>query len=190
MHSDPDYSAAYVVINTDCNVKRFGLTFTLGKGTGGTSDFSAVLNAVWDPLWKLPVDMIVSCIDFRYITDALTEDEALDILMKAQEEKMLKEDYLAYTTSCAWQGYPGKNLKQLCTDALQSSWTKFKVEVGANLEDDKCHCHLIREMTGPENTLVRCQRPTIRIKESKQLSGIVSCGSPLGIGVATGGGQI
>ncbi|XP_033841827.1 mitochondrial enolase superfamily member 1 isoform X1 [Periophthalmus magnuspinnatus] len=219
MHTDPDYSAAYVVIHTDSDVRGFGLTFTLGKGTDvvvcavralsglliGKSlhdivgDFrgfyrllssdsqmrwlgpekgvihlatAAVLNAVWDlwaraegkPLWKLLVDMepkqIVSCIDFRYITDALTEDEALDILMKAQEGKrqreqqMLKEGYPAYTTSCAWLGYPDEQLKQLCTDALQRGWTKFKVKVGADLEDDKRRCRLIREMIGPENTLM------------------------------------
>ena len=50
---------------------------------------AAIVNAVWDlyakaerkPVWKLLVDMtprqLVSCIDFRYITDALTRDEAL-----------------------------------------------------------------------------------------------------------------
>lgn len=32
-HTDPDYSAAYVVLETDCGLKGFGLTFTLGKGT-------------------------------------------------------------------------------------------------------------------------------------------------------------
>ncbi|KAA8580650.1 hypothetical protein FQN60_013608 [Etheostoma spectabile] len=201
MHTDPDYSTAYVVIDTDCGLKGFGFTFTLGKGTEivvcavealaglvvGKSlqdivrDFrgfyrlltsdgqmrwlgpekgvihlatAAVLNAVWDlwaraegkPLWKLLVDMdpkqIVSCIDFRYITDALTEEEALDILMKAQDGKqhredlMLKKGYPAYTTSCAWLGYSDQLLKQLCTDALNSGWTKFKVKVGADLEDD------------------------------------------------------
>uniref|UniRef100_A0AAV2L4A3 Mandelate racemase/muconate lactonizing enzyme C-terminal domain-containing protein n=1 Tax=Knipowitschia caucasica TaxID=637954 RepID=A0AAV2L4A3_KNICA len=178
MHTDPDYSAAYVVITTDSKVQGFGLTFTLGKGTdivvcavkalsglvigkflqdivGDFRGFyrllssdsqmrwlgpekgvihlatAAVLNAVWDlwartegkPLWKLLVDMdpkqIVSCIDFRYITDALTEEEALDILMKAQEDKqhreeqMLKKGYPAYTTSCAWLGYTDEQLKQM-----------------------------------------------------------------------------
>uniref|UniRef100_A0AAQ6ARQ1 Mitochondrial enolase superfamily member 1 n=1 Tax=Amphiprion ocellaris TaxID=80972 RepID=A0AAQ6ARQ1_AMPOC len=210
MHSDPDYSAAYVVLDTDCGLKGFGLTFTLGKGTeivvcavkalAGlvvgkslqeivsnfrgfyrllTSDgqmrwlgpekgvihlaTAAVLNAVWD-LWaraegKDP-KRIVSCIDFRYITDVLTEDEALDILVKAQEgrqqreDQMLKEGYPAYTTSCAWLGYPDQQLKQLCTDALKSGWTKFKVKVGADLEDDVRRCRLIRQMIGPNNTLM------------------------------------
>ncbi|PNI61349.1 ENOSF1 isoform 5, partial [Pan troglodytes] len=84
---------------------------------------AAVLNAVWDlwakqegkPVWKLLVDMdprtLVSCIDFRYITDVLTEEDALEILQKGQvgkkerEKQMLAQGYPAYTTSCAWLGY-------------------------------------------------------------------------------------
>ncbi|TWW70850.1 Mitochondrial enolase superfamily member 1 [Takifugu flavidus] len=219
MHTDPDYSAAYVVIETECGLKGFGLTFTLGKGTEIVvcavealaklvvgmswqeivSDFrgfyrlltsesqlrwlgpekgvihlasAAVLNAVWDlwaraegkPLWKLLVDMdpkqVVSCIDFRYITDALTEEEALDILLKAREgrqqreDQMLREGYPAYTTSCAWLGYSDELLTQLCTDALQKGWTKFKVKVGADLEDDRRRCRLLREIIGQSNTLM------------------------------------
>ncbi|XP_030204702.1 mitochondrial enolase superfamily member 1 isoform X1 [Gadus morhua] len=219
MHTDPDYSVAYVVIETDGGMKGYGLTFTVGRGTevvvcavkalsgfvvGKTleeivGDFrgfyrlltsdgqmrwigpekgviqlatAAVLNAVWDlwaraegkPLWKLLVDMspeqLVSCIDFRYITDALTEQEALDLLRKAQtgkterEEQMLKEGYPAYTTSCAWLGYSDQQLTQLCTDALASGWSRFKVKVGAELEDDERRCRLIRQMIGPDKTLM------------------------------------
>ncbi|KAM7390306.1 hypothetical protein PAMA_008466 [Pampus argenteus] len=232
MHTDPDYSTAYVVLDTDSGLKGFGLTFTLGKGTeivvcavealaqlviGKTleeivSDFrgfyrlltsdgqmrwlgpekgvihlatAAVLNAVWDlwaraeakPLWKLLADMdpkqIVSCIDFRYITDVLTEEEALDILVKAQKGKQQREDqmlnggYPAYTTSCAWLGYPDQQLKQLCTDALKNGWTKFKVKVGADLEDDIRRCRLIRQMIGPGNTLVRLFLLFIFIREQQ-----------------------
>uniref|UniRef100_A0AAY5K8Z2 Mitochondrial enolase superfamily member 1 n=1 Tax=Esox lucius TaxID=8010 RepID=A0AAY5K8Z2_ESOLU len=104
--------------------------------------------------------MLISCIDFRYITDALTEQEALEILEKAEAGKqqrvdqMLKEGYPAYTTSCAWLGYSDQLLKQLCTDALSEGWTKFKVKVGADLEDDIRRCSLIRQMIGPNNTLM------------------------------------
>ncbi|CAL8401350.1 unnamed protein product [Gadus morhua 'NCC'] len=210
MHTDPDYSVAYVVIETDGGMKGYGLTFTVGRGTevvvcavkalsgfvvGKTleeivGDFrgfyrlltsdgqmrwigpekgviqlatAAVLNAVWD-LWaraegKSP-EQLVSCIDFRYITDALTEQEALDLLRKAQtgkterEEQMLKEGYPAYTTSCAWLGYSDQQLTQLCTDALASGWSRFKVKVGAELEDDERRCRLIRQMIGPDKTLM------------------------------------
>ncbi|XP_039610792.1 mitochondrial enolase superfamily member 1 isoform X2 [Polypterus senegalus] len=133
---------------------------------------SAVLNAVWDlwakmegkPLWKLLVDMqpeqLVSCIDFRYITDVLTEKEALDILRKAQsgkeqrEEKMLKIGYPAYTTSCAWLGYSDDHLRKLCAKAMEEGWTRFKVKVDADLQDDIRRCKLIREIIGPNNTLM------------------------------------
>ncbi|KAJ8010364.1 hypothetical protein DPEC_G00074300 [Dallia pectoralis] len=219
MHTDPDYSVAYVVIETDQGMRGYGLTFTVGRGTeivvcavealsalviGKSleeivSDFrgfyrllssdgqmrwigpekgviqlatAAVLNSIWDlwarlegkPLWKLLVDMepkkLISCIDFRYITDALTEQEALDILEKAKEGKlqrvdqMLKEGYPAYTTSCAWLGYSDQLLRQLCNDALKDGWTKFKVKVGADLEDDIRRCSLIRQMIGPHNSLM------------------------------------
>ncbi|XP_005995779.1 mitochondrial enolase superfamily member 1 isoform X1 [Latimeria chalumnae] len=221
MHTDPDYSAAYVVIETDAGngLKGHGLSFTLGKGTeivvcavktlsmhvlgkqleDIVSDFrgfyrlltsdgqlrwigpekgvihlatAAVLNAVWDlwakqekkPLWKLLVDMdpkqLLSCIDFSYISDALTEEEALEILQKAElgkkerEEQMLKSGYPAYTTSCAWLGYSDEKLKQLGNEALKDGWTRFKVKVGANLEDDIRRCRLVREMIGPNNSLM------------------------------------
>uniref|UniRef100_A0A8C5Q4W5 Mitochondrial enolase superfamily member 1 n=1 Tax=Leptobrachium leishanense TaxID=445787 RepID=A0A8C5Q4W5_9ANUR len=221
MHTDPDYSAAYVVIETDAGdgLKGHGLTFTLGKGTeivvcavkalsrhvvgrdleDIVNDFrgfyrqltsdgqlrwigpekgviqlatAAVLNALWDlwakkenkPLWKMLVDMdpnqLLSCIDFRYISDALTEDEALEILQngkcgqKAREEYMEKNGYPAYTTSCAWLGYSDQQLQKLCTDALKEGWTRFKVKVGADLEDDKRRCKLIRSMIGPNNQMM------------------------------------
>ncbi|XP_073691806.1 mitochondrial enolase superfamily member 1 isoform X2 [Garra rufa] len=212
MHTDPDYSVAYVVLETDSDaaLKGYGLTFTVGRGTEIVvcavkalstfvvgknlkeivSDFrgfyrllssdgqmrwigpekgviqlaiAAILNAVWD-LWarvegKDPAKL-VSCIDFRYITDALTEQEALDILVKAKtgqknrEEQMLKDGYPAYTTSCAWLGYSDQQLTQLCSDALAQGWTKFKVKVGADLQDDIRRCSLIRKMIGPNNTLM------------------------------------
>src|SRR5215212_827793 len=81
---------------------------------------AAVINAVWDlyakaeakPLWKLLVDMspeeIVSVVPFRYISDALTPGEALELLKRSQdyrferEQKMLAGGYPAYTTSAGW----------------------------------------------------------------------------------------
>uniref|UniRef100_A0A2K5CAY6 Enolase superfamily member 1 n=1 Tax=Aotus nancymaae TaxID=37293 RepID=A0A2K5CAY6_AOTNA len=103
---------------------------------------AAILNAVWDlwakqegkPVWKLLVDMdprtLVSCIDFRYITDVLTEEDALEILQKGQvgkkerEEQMLAQGYPAYTTSCAWLGYSDDTLKQVGATALQQGWLR------------------------------------------------------------------
>uniref|UniRef100_A0A4W4DSH8 Mitochondrial enolase superfamily member 1 n=1 Tax=Electrophorus electricus TaxID=8005 RepID=A0A4W4DSH8_ELEEL len=200
MHSDPDYSVAYVVVETDADLKGYGLTFTVGRGTeivvcavealsslviGKTleeivTDFSAFYRLLtsdgqmrwvnWarerinliliflQPLWKLLVDMdprkLIRCIDFRYITDALTEQEALGEVCQLNDEQMLKEGYPAYTTSCAWLGYSDEQLSQLCSAALAEGWTRFKVKVGADLQDDIRRCSLIRKMIGPENTLM------------------------------------
>lgn len=59
-------------------------------------------------MWRLLVDMepeqLVSTIDFRYITDVITKEEALEILKnnKPQQEErvehILKNGYPAYTT--------------------------------------------------------------------------------------------
>src|SRR5216683_2771966 len=110
MNVDPDYSAAYVVLETDHpdGLAGHGLTFTIGRGLVADSQLrwlgpekgvvhlatAALVNAVWDlyakvegkPLWKLLADMspeqLVACIDFRYIDDALAPDEAVDILQR------------------------------------------------------------------------------------------------------------
>lgn len=133
---------------------------------------AAIVNAVWDlwaktegkPLWKLLVDMtpeeIVRCIDFRYITDALTPDEALDILRaneatKAQREsEMLMGGYPAYTTSTGWLGYSDDKIRQLCREALAQGWTHFKIKVGRDVADDVRRCSIIREEIGDQNYLM------------------------------------
>ncbi|MDX6379673.1 MAG: L-fuconate dehydratase [Rubrobacteraceae bacterium] len=133
---------------------------------------AAVVNAVWDlyakaegkPLWKLLVDMspeeLVSCIDFRYITDAITPDEALEILRENEptkaerEEEMLRDGFPAYTTSTGWLGYTDEKLRRLCREAIEAGWTHFKMKVGSNIEDDARRAALIREEIGPNRKLM------------------------------------
>ncbi|TAM83977.1 MAG: L-fuconate dehydratase [Acidobacteria bacterium] len=132
----------------------------------------ALVNAVWDlyakaerkPVWKLLLDMtpeqLISTIDFRYITDALTPEEALEILRKnlptraAREAEMLKYGFPAYTTSAAWLGYTDDKLRRLCREAIAQGWTHFKMKVGANLDDDVRRATLIREEIGWDRTLM------------------------------------
>jgi L-fuconate dehydratase len=133
---------------------------------------AAVVNAVWDlyaksegkPLWKLLVDMspeeLVSCIDFRYTTDAITPEEALEILREneptkvVREEEMLRDGFPAYTTSTGWLGYDDEKLRRLCREAVHAGWTHFKMKVGTNTEDDARRAALIREEIGPERKLM------------------------------------
>jgi L-fuconate dehydratase len=133
---------------------------------------AALLNAVWDlyaksqrkPLWKLLADMtpeqIVACIDFRYITDALTPEEALEILRRNaptkadREAEMCRDGFPAYTTSTGWLGYSDEKLRRLCREALAAGWTHFKIKVGRDLDEDVRRCRLIREEIGPERKLM------------------------------------
>jgi L-fuconate dehydratase len=133
---------------------------------------AAVVNAVWDlyaraerkPVWKLLSDMspeqLVSCIDFRYITDALTPDEALDMLKRQystrpqREAHLLEHGYPAYTTSAGWFGYSDEKIRGLCRQALTDGWTHFKVKVGGSAEDDARRVGLVREEIGPDRRLM------------------------------------
>ncbi len=133
---------------------------------------AAVVNAVWDlyakvekkPLWKLLCDMtpdeLVSCIDFRYITDALTPDEALSILQanlasRADRiDEMQRNGYPSYTTSAGWLGYSDEKLRAQCRDLISRGWTHFKIKVGRDIEDDVRRCRVIREEIGWDNRLM------------------------------------
>ncbi|WP_112290371.1 L-fuconate dehydratase [Rahnella sp. AN3-3W3] len=220
MNPDPDYSAAYVILETDDPaLKGHGLTFTIGRGNeiccaaikalehlivgqdlaGITADMGqfwrdftsdsqlrwigpdkgaihlatgAVVNAVWDlwskaagkPLWKLVADMspeeLVRCIDFRYITDCITPQEALTLLQrradnKAQRtEKLLAEGYPCYTTSAGWLGYPDDKLRRLCQEAVDAGFDYLKLKVGRDLEDDIRRVRIAREVIGPDRKLM------------------------------------
>lgn len=133
---------------------------------------AALVNAVWDlyaktegkPLWKLVADMtpeeFVRCIDFRYITDAITPDEALALLRAQAATKaertaeLLRDGYPAYTTSAGWLGYDDDKIRRLCREALAEGWTDFKIKVGRDLEDDIRRCAIIREEIGDDNHLM------------------------------------
>jgi L-fuconate dehydratase len=219
MHPDPDYSAAYVILETDADLEGHGFTFTIGRGNeicveairafrplvvGRTLEdiiaepaafwrelasdsqlrwlgpekgvihisMAAIVNAIWDlhakrdrkPVWKLLADMtpgqIAACIDFRYISDALTPDEAVDMLARQEKSKserearLLREAYPAYTTSAGWIGYSDDRIRQLCREALAEGWTHFKVKVGASPADDAARVGLVRGEIGPHNKLM------------------------------------
>lgn len=127
----------------------------------------AVINALWDlrskrageALWlhlaKLSPKEIVSLVDFRYLTDAITPDEALRILEKQEQgreeriQDLLETGYPGYTTSPGWLGYSDEKLARLCREAIADGFTQIKLKVGADLEDDKRRLRVARETVGP-----------------------------------------
>jgi L-fuconate dehydratase len=129
---------------------------------------SAVINALWDlkakrvgkPVWKLLADLTpeetVSLVDFRYLTDALTPGEALDILRRAEpgkahrEELLRQNGYPGYTTTPGWLGYDDDKLRLLCKQAVDDGFTQIKLKVGGSLEDDIRRLGIAREAVGPD----------------------------------------
>lgn len=132
----------------------------------------AVVNAIWDlwakseskPVWKLVADMtpeqVVSCIDFRYLTDCVTPEEALQLLKanastKNDREKiLLQEGYPCYTTSAGWLGYSEEKLARLCQEAVDEGFNYIKLKVGRDLEEDKRRVKIARDIIGPERNLM------------------------------------
>jgi L-fuconate dehydratase len=132
----------------------------------------AIVNAVWDlyakaerkPLWKLLADMspeeLVSCVDFTYITDAITPQEAIAMLTKLESGKqerinyLLKNGYPGYTTSAGWLGYSEEKIRRLCKEAVAEGWKHIKMKVGADLNQDLKRAAIIREEIGTKISLM------------------------------------
>ncbi|MBN9189716.1 MAG: L-fuconate dehydratase [Microbacterium sp.] len=215
MNKDGDYSAAYVVLDTDePGLSGFGFTFTIGRGNdlcveaarqralpligrsveevvgdlGATyrllaSDtqlrwlgpekgvahlaMAAVMNAVWalaarragKPLWRLLAEMtpeeLVGAADLRYLSDALTRDEAIDLLSEMApgraeriSELEARGGYPCYTTSAGWLGYSDDKLRRLLREAVDSGYRHVKLKVGANLDDDIRRLRIARDVIG------------------------------------------
>jgi L-fuconate dehydratase len=128
----------------------------------------AVVNALWDlkakragqPLWQLVCSMtpeeLVGLVDFRYLTDALTPDEALEILRRAvpgREERtarLLQRGYPAYTTTPGWLGYSDEKMVRLAHEAIAEGFDQIKLKVGGSLEDDIRRLSLARREVGPD----------------------------------------
>ncbi|MFF1870220.1 enolase C-terminal domain-like protein [Streptomyces sp. CB03911] len=128
----------------------------------------AIVNAMWDlygrrtgkPVWRLLSEMspeqLVALVDFRYLRDALTPEEALEILRRAEPGRagrrrhLLDHGYPAYTTTPGWLGYDDDKLVRLCEEAVADGFTQIKLKVGADPEQDLRRLKLARRTVGPD----------------------------------------
>jgi L-galactonate dehydratase len=127
----------------------------------------AVVNALWDlwarvlgkPVWRIIADMspeeIVRLIDFRYITDAITPEEAVEMLRKVHggreariREAVENKAVPAYTTSAGWLGYGREKMERLLKETLDAGYRHFKLKVGTGLEEDKERLGIARSLLG------------------------------------------
>ncbi|PXA75686.1 MULTISPECIES: enolase C-terminal domain-like protein [Auritidibacter] len=216
MNPDPDYSVAYLTVETDAGETGHGFVFTIGRGNdvvvaaidslkhyvvgsevdalladmGATSQMfindsqlrwlgpekgvehmaiGAMLTALWDlkakrekkPLWELLADMtpeqLVDLVDFRYLSDAITRNEALDILRCAEPTRaerkadLLANGYPGYSTAPGWLGYSDEKMVGLCQEAVKDhGFGQIKLKVGGSVEDDWRRLALAREAVGPD----------------------------------------
>lgn len=218
MNPDPDYSSAYLEVETDANDghKGIGFVFTIGRGNdvvikaieslaqrfvGQTVEhllddmkmawdmlvhdsqlrwlgpekgvehmaIGAMLSALWDlkakraglPLWQLLAEMtpeeLVATLDFRYLTDVLTPEEAVDILKRGQVGKaeriqsLLDNGYPGYSTAAGWLGYSDEKMVSLAkSESTEKGFGLIKLKVGQNINDDLRRLKLAREAIGPD----------------------------------------
>lgn len=217
MNPDPDYSAAYLRVRTDCvdELVGHGFVFTIGRGNDvqvaaidalsghllgrdveelladmgalwrelvhdsqlrwlgpekGVMHMAvgAAVNALWDlkakragkPLWRLLSDLspeqLVDLVDFRYLTDAMTPDDALEILRAAEpgraqrQDELIRAGYPAYSTTPGWLGYDDAKLARLCREAVDEGFGQIKLKVGADLAEDMRRLAIARDVVGPD----------------------------------------
>lgn len=134
---------------------------------------AAIVNGLWDlwgriegkPVWlllsQLEPEELVACIDFRYISDVITPDAAIEILKanngaekKERIDEIFQHGYPAYTTQVGWLGYSDDKIRGLCKEYLAKGYTAFKIKVGQNLENDIKRCQFVREQIGEANSLM------------------------------------
>lgn len=127
----------------------------------------AVVNAIWDlwaktlgkPVWRIVAEMtpeeFVRCIDFRYITDAITPQEGIEMLRRSEgskakrlEDAEMSRAVPAYTTSAGWLGYGEERMKALLEETVNEGYKHFKLKVGANIEEDKRRLTIARDVIG------------------------------------------
>ncbi|WP_016951980.1 L-fuconate dehydratase [Anabaena sp. PCC 7108] len=232
-NKSPDYSAAYVILQTDHpdGLEGHGMTFTIGEGndicvlaekdlshlvvghtlesfTKNMGEFwrhitsdsqlrwlgpekgvihlatAAIVNAVWDlyakvegkPLWRLLSEMspeeLVRCLDFQYITDMITPEEALSIFQDKfptrsdRIQKIQQSGYPAYTSAAGWLGYSDDKLRSICHDALAEGWQNFKIKIGGDLKDDFRRAEIIRSEVGYDCKLMMDANQAWEISEA------------------------
>ena len=127
-----------------------------------------LLGALWDlkcrragkPLWLLLAEMtpeeIVSAVDFSHLSNALTREEALDLLRRGEADKaeriaeLQAHGYPAYTTTPGWLGYSDEKLVRLSKEAVADGFEMIKLKVGGSIAEDRRRMQLAREAVGAD----------------------------------------
>jgi L-fuconate dehydratase len=158
-----DLAAVHLAVTHDSQLRWLGPEKGVMHMAAG-----AVVNAAWDlaarrarlPVWRFLAGMtppeLVSLVDFRYLSDALTPDQALALLTAAEPgraertRRLLGDGYPAYTSTPGWLGYDDAQLVRLAEDAVADGFTQIKLKVGVDLDEDIRRLKLARKAVGPD----------------------------------------
>ncbi|KAB8349686.1 hypothetical protein FH972_023702 [Carpinus fangiana] len=157
-----DFGATWSSLVSDSQVRWVGPE----KGVTQLA-LGAVVNALWDlwakalgkPVWQVVADFtpeeFVRCVPFRYIEDAITPKQAVDLLSalestKADRVKHALENVAvpAYTTSAGWLGYSMDKMRSLLQSTLDEGYKHFKLKVGGSLAADRERLAVARDVIG------------------------------------------
>jgi len=162
-----DLGAVYRELNSDSQLRWLGPE----KGVEHLA-LAAVMNAMWDlaarvagkPLWRLLAEMtpeqLVDAADLKYLSDAITREEAVAILTELMPTRatriaeLSKSGYPCYTTSAGWLGYSDEKLRRLLQEAVDEGYHHVKLKVGANRDEDIRRLRIAREVIGPDAKLM------------------------------------
>lgn len=129
---------------------------------------ASVTNACYDlwakkrgvPLWKLLTDLspeaVVNTLDFSYLEDELTREQAIQLLTEQQASKssrasILQTGYPGYDTSVGWFNYSDEEVRENCKKAIAAGFTAMKLKVGsADPKRDIRRAHIVREVAGED----------------------------------------
>ena len=127
---------------------------------------ASVTNACYDlwakkrgvPLWKLLIELspqdLINTLDFSYLEDELTKEQALTLLSEQKQQQtdrsgILTTGYPGYDTSIGWFNYSDEKVRENCQRAIQSGFTAMKLKVGSpDFKRDIRRAHIVREVAG------------------------------------------
>jgi L-fuconate dehydratase len=133
---------------------------------------ASVTNACWDlwarkrgvPLWKLLLDLsadeILATLDFSYVTDALSLDEARKLIetpraTRKDREGILDAGYPGYDTSIGWFNYSDEQVAANVAKSAAEGFTAMKLKVGSpDIARDVRRARLVRQAAGDQVRLM------------------------------------
>ena len=112
------------------------------------------------PAWKLLLELtpeqLVALLDFSYIEDVLTREQAVSMLRDAaatrnQRSGVIDRGYPGYDTSVGWFHYSDQQIQENARHAVQQGFTAMKLKVGSDdPQRDIRRAQLVRDAVGDD----------------------------------------